>query len=49
MVAGRQAVAGTGVAAMTGTGTVAEPGPVAVVGRQARQNSPGTPSPPLNP
>ena len=49
MVAGRQAVAGTGVAAMTGTGTVAEPGPVAVVGRQTRQDSPGTPSPPLNP
>ena len=49
MVAGRQAVAGTGVAAMTGTGTVAEPGPVAVVGRQTRQDSPGTPSPPTQP
>ena len=32
-----------------GTGTVAEPGPVAVAGRQARHNSPSTPSPPLNP
>ena len=32
-----------------GTGPVAEPGPVAVAGRQARHNSPSTPSPPLNP
>ena len=34
---------------IAGTGTVAEPGPVAVAGRQARQNSPSTPSPPLTP
>ena len=34
---------------MTGTGTVAEPGPVAVVGRQTRQDSPRTAPPPLNP
>ena len=40
---------GTVPGRIAGTGMVAEPGPVAVAGRQARQNSPSTPSPPLNP
>ena len=42
-------VPGTVPGRIAGPGTVAEPGPLVVAGRQARQNSPSTAPPPLNP